>query len=328
MVRLNSEHLMELITDVLDYAKIESGKMNPTPVALTVNDQLLELSRMVRAQADAKGHVVRCRDASEEPAVQCDRRHFRQMMLNLLTNAIKYTPDGGTIEIWSEKGDAGLLKICVRDSGVGISEKDRSRVFTPFERLQHAYSSTQQGTGLGLSLTKRLAEINGGSVHFDSVVNVGTTFWIELPSTRAERALSTADQLPHHPVRSSGEQILIAGSGDEERILLSRYLRGLGYGVHMVEDERAARGILRTNTIALVIFGEGFRPEVAGTLANFVRDEQGARYIPVVLLTRNAFLVDVERYLREDIDRCLTKPVRLEELAVACRQAIDLTRGG
>ena len=326
MVKSNTSHLMELIGDVLDYAKLESGRMTPTLETLSVNDQLSEISKMVRANADSKKHTLRYREGTPPLFVRCDRRHFRQILLNLLTNAIKYTPDRGEIEVWSELGNRGGVRICVRDSGVGIPDDQRGKVFAPFERVAHEYASAQQGTGLGLSLTKRLAEVNGGSINFDSVIGYGTTFWIDLSAGEQSRHRVEQTPTPVAPARSSGDLILIVGPGDEERVLVARYLRNLGYEVHFAEHVASARNLLREKNIGLVLIGTGFVQSDPGPLASFVRNEQGSRYIPVVLLTRSAFLVDVERYLLEDVDRCLPKPVKLEEIALACQSALEATR--
>jgi signal transduction histidine kinase/CheY-like chemotaxis protein len=326
MVKSNTSHLMELIGDVLDFAKLESGRMSPTLETLSVNEQLAEITKMVRANADSKEHSLKLRESATGLFIRCDRRHFRQILLNLLTNAIKYTPDRGEVDVWSEVGTKGGVRICVRDSGVGIPDNQRSKVFAPFERIDHEYSSAQQGTGLGLSLTKRLAEVNGGEINFDSVPGYGTTFWVEFPASDQTRQTFAQPSVRVGPARNSGDNILIVGPGDEERVLVTRYLKNLGYEVHLAEGVGDAQPILRSKKIGLVLLGTGFVPSGQGPLGSFVRNEQGSRYIPVVLLTRSAFLVDVERYLLEDVDRCLSKPVKLEEIALACQSALEATR--
>jgi CheY-like chemotaxis protein/two-component sensor histidine kinase len=300
--------------------------MSPTLETLSVNEQLAEITKMVRANADSKEHSLKLRESATGLFIRCDRRHFRQILLNLLTNAIKYTPDRGEVDVWSEVGTKGGVRICVRDSGVGIPDNQRSKVFAPFERIDHEYSSAQQGTGLGLSLTKRLAEVNGGEINFDSVPGYGTTFWVEFPASDQTRQTFAQPSVRVGPARNSGDNILIVGPGDEERVLVTRYLKNLGYEVHLAEGVGDAQPILRSKKIGLVLLGTGFVPSGQGPLGSFVRNEQGSRYIPVVLLTRSAFLVDVERYILEDVDRCLSKPVKLEEIALACQSALEATR--
>lgn len=185
MIRTNGEHLLELINDVLDYAKIESGKIVPHRSDILLHEILKDLCGVVRQQAEGKSHRLVYVPNDEALAISCDRRHFRQMMINLLTNAIKYTPDGGTIEVWAERIPGQKVRINVKDSGVGIEASERSKVFSAFERVENSYSLVQEGSGLGMPLTKRLAEVNGGQINFDSVPQQGSRFWLIFPSIQA-----------------------------------------------------------------------------------------------------------------------------------------------
>ncbi len=325
MVKLNAEHLMELITDVLDYARVEAGALTPEPEVLSLAEQLAEVSNMVASQIAKKRQFIRCRPSSEAFGVCFDRRHLRQSLLNLLTNASKYTPEGGTIEVWVERAANDKFRICVRDSGIGIAEQDRGRVFAAFERLDHPYARAQAGTGLGLSLTKKLIELNGATIDFHSELGFGSTFWIDI--LRDESAAPVLSQQNDVSVPlASGERILMVSPEDEERIVVARYLRSIGYTILFASMEIEARQYLRAGGIALVLLTDRFVPTSGGRFASFVRDEEQDRHIPVLLLTRRAFLADVEHYLREDVDRCLPKPVRLAELARACRKALDYLR--
>lgn len=324
MVKTNAEHLMELITDVLDYARVEAGTLTPEPEVVSLAEQLAEVSNMVGSQVAKKRQSIRCRPSSEEFVARFDRRHLRQALLNLLTNASKYTPEGGTIEVWVERAANEMFRICVRDSGIGIAEQDRGRVFAAFERLDHPYARAQMGTGLGLSLTRKLVELNDATIDFHSELGFGSTFWIDVPRARAVGpVLSQRDDLSV-PI-ASGERILMVSPEDEERILVARYLRSIGYDILFASTENEARHYLRSGGVSLVLLTDRFVPTSGGRFASFVRDEERGRHIPVLLLTRRAFLADVERYLREDVDRCLPKPVRLAELARACQTALDYT---
>lgn len=330
MIKLHAEHLMELITDVLEYARIEAGTLKPDPQPLELEPQLVDLCAMITAQAAKKGVQVRLRPASEQSAVLFDRRHFRQVLVNLLTNACKYTPAGGRIEVWSERGDGERVRVCVRDSGIGIAPADRERVFTPFERLDHPYARAQDGTGLGLSLVQQLVQLNAASVGFESELGVGSTFWIEvgLASAASVTSAATANMTSSQDrPQLRGERVLLVGAPDDaEEVLLARYLRSLGCEVVVVGNEHEARRAIRAHVPALVLITDAFRPSSGARLASFVRDEERAGHIPVLLLTRRAFLTDVEQFLRQDVDRCLAKPVRLAELARACQNALDLSR--
>jgi CheY-like chemotaxis protein len=278
---------------------------------------------MVRSQAAKKQQSVRCRPSSEQFPVRFDRRHLRQALLNVLTNASKYTPEGGTIEVWVERAADDTFRVCVRDSGIGIAEEDRGRVFAAFERLDHPYARSQMGTGLGLSLTKKLLAFNGATIDFHSELGFGSTFWIEVP--REEAIPVRSEREDESAPRASGERVLMVSPEDEERILVARYLRSLGYEILFASTEIEARQYLRSGGVSLVLLTDRFVPMSGDRFASFVRDEERDSHIPVLLLTRRAFLADVERYLREEVDRCLPKPVRLAELARACRAVLDFT---
>jgi signal transduction histidine kinase len=181
-----------LIGDVLDYARIEAGKLAPKKKNISVGEILKDVTNIVRFQADQKHIDVSYIESTEVLAVSVDRKHFRQVLINLLTNAVKYTPDGGKIEVWAERAPSQLIRINVKDSGVGIDPSQRDKVFAPFERLNHSYSRQQAGVGLGLSLAKRLAEINGGSLDFESKLGTGSRFWVLLKSAEVD-ALDKGD---------------------------------------------------------------------------------------------------------------------------------------
>jgi signal transduction histidine kinase/CheY-like chemotaxis protein len=327
MVKLNAEHLMELITDVLDYSRVEAGTLTPHPEVLSLAAQVGEVSNMVGSQAAKKHQYIRCRPSSEEFAVRFDRRHLRQSLLNVLTNAIKYTPEGGTVEVWIERVANSMFRICVRDSGIGIGQQDRGRVFAAFERLDHPYARAQMGTGLGLSLTRKLIELNGATIDFHSELGFGSTFWIDVPREESVAPVLSQREDLSVPL-ASGERILMVSPEDEERVLVARYLRSVGYDILFASTESEARQYLRSGGVSLVLLTDRFVPTSGGRFASFVRDEERDRHIPVLLLTRRAFLADVEHYLREDVDRCLAKPVRLSELALACRTSLDYTGRG
>lgn len=323
MVRSNGEHLLELINDVLDYAKVESGKITPNPSEVVVNDLLKDLAGVVRAQAEAKGHQLTVRRSEEVLTLTCDRRHIRQMLINLLTNAIKYTPNGGAIEIWAERIPGGKIKINVRDSGVGIEETDRHKVFAPFERIQNAYSLAQVGTGLGMPLTKRLAEVNGGTVDFASTPGKGSHFWLVFRAAEYNPAAveEKGEEQPH--AKGQGELILLAESDGGERKMVVRYLTHIGFRVMAVANKLEFQHYLREQKVDLVVLDNKIIDNPDEDLLKDVRNNAKSARLPLVLLSSRAFVFDIEKYLRAGVDRCLSKPISLKELGLICRSLID-----
>ncbi|RMG43619.1 MAG: response regulator [Candidatus Dadabacteria bacterium] len=324
MVRSNGEHLLDLINDVLDYAKVESGRIVPNPVEIRVDDLLKDIGGVVRSQADAKSHKLVVKNTDEILAICVDKRHIRQMLINLLTNAIKYTPDGGEIELWAERTPGNKIKICVKDTGVGIEESERHKVFSAFERIDHAYSINQMGTGLGMPLTKKLAEVNGGMIDFQSRPGKGSTFWLVFPAAQYDASLARAEEEEQEiEVQGNGEVILLVEKEEGERRMLARYLSHIGFQVIPAAERVEAMDIIRSREINLAIVDNASVDKSENSIVTSIRDKEAGDRIPVVLLSSRAFVFDIEKYLKSGIDRCLIKPVELKKLALACRELID-----
>lgn len=319
MVKVNSAHLLDLINDVLDYAKAEAGKVTPKPEALDVGELLRQTVGMIRAQADQKHHKLEVVPPLPGIFINADKRHARQILINLLTNAVKYTPDGGKIRVGSDRAPAGRISMWVEDSGIGIADEQRSKVFSAFERIESGYAARQNGTGLGLSLTKKLVELNGGGIDFRSVEGSGTTFEVILPAAVAPDAETSAVHGSDVVViAGGGETVILVNRNVDEAALVHRYLKSNGFKVIELSDEDLSD---RKNDLGarVLIVGEDTRSD-PDELRRLVQSVNG---IPTVILTNNAFTADVEDYMRMGFARCVARPVQLQELARAC---IELMR--
>jgi two-component system cell cycle sensor histidine kinase PleC len=181
---LNSgQHLLALINDVLDMSKIEAGKMNLRFEPVSLDDVAEDALRLVRNRAEAAGLSLRL-DFNDLPEVEADYRAIKQVLLNLLSNAIKFTPRGGLITVHAERRDDPLgerVRISVQDTGIGIPPDDLARLAKPFEQIESQHAKTQQGTGLGLALTKSLVEMHGGLLDLRSAPGQGTSATFSLP---------------------------------------------------------------------------------------------------------------------------------------------------
>lgn len=325
MVHSNGEHLLELINDVLDYAKVEAGKISPNRVDIDLHDLLKDVCNVVRAQADVKGHRLILKSCEDVLVVSCDRRHARQMIINLLTNAIKYTQDGGVIEVWSERAPGGKIKVHVKDSGVGIDEIERDKVFAPFERLENSYSLNQIGTGLGMSLTKRLAEVNGASIDFTSSPGNGSDFWLLFQGVKASTAIKQDVIYQPMTFKGKGEVILLVEKDDGERTMMAKYLSHNGFKIATADNKRSALDIFKSRKIDLAIIDNATVDDLKDDMVRSIRNTTAGGSIPIVLVSSRAFVFDIERYLKTGIDRCLVKPIKLSELGMICRQLLDGT---
>ncbi len=183
-------HLLALINEVLDISRIESGRLALSLEPVLIGELLQETLIMVQPQAAAAQVILTADAAFGDPRlVIADRQRLKQVLLNLLSNAVKYNRAGGSVRIDVQAGEQSRIRIRVSDTGTGISPEKMKLLFSPFERLG-AEQTEVEGTGIGLVLSKRLVEIMEGSIGVESQVNVGTTFWIELPG-----AVSPEDSL-------------------------------------------------------------------------------------------------------------------------------------
>jgi len=328
MVRGNGEHLLELINDVLDYAKVESGRVTPQKVPILIEELLKDIVGVVRAQAEAKNHKLIYKSSDEALALSCDRRHIRQMLINMLTNAIKYTPDGGTIEIWAERVPVNKIRINVKDTGIGIEESNRHKVFAAFERIENAYSIQQVGAGLGMPLTKRLAEANGGLIDFRSAPNKGSHFWLLFPAIEYTASMLREETKAPSTANGKGEVILLVEKDEGERNMLARYLSHIGFKIAAASSHIEAMELLRSHMIQLALIDNDAADNQHEDLISQIREKDKGTRIPILLLSSRAFAFDIEKYLKAGIDRCLVKPVELKGLGIACRELLDGTFSG
>jgi two-component system cell cycle sensor histidine kinase PleC len=193
---LNSgQHLLALINDILDMSKIEAGKMNLRFEPLALGEVAEDALRLVRNRAEAAGLALRLDFADELPEVEADYRAIKQVLLNLLSNAVKFTPRGGLITVRAERRDDPLgerVRVSVQDTGIGIPPEDLARLARPFEQIEGQHTKTQQGTGLGLALTKSLVEMHGGLLDLRSAPGQGTSATFTLPVSQASALLAKA----------------------------------------------------------------------------------------------------------------------------------------
>jgi len=181
----SGHHLLALINDVLDLAKIEAGGLELRETDVNLESLIAETLRMMDAKAIGAGVTLKCETSKDLPAVRADERALKQVLLNLLSNALKFTPLGGEIIAFAFLERDGAAAFGVRDTGVGISEDDQSRVFEKFGQGRHDIVTMEKGTGLGLAIVKGLVAVHGGEVTLVSRVGDGTSVTIRLPNERS-----------------------------------------------------------------------------------------------------------------------------------------------
>jgi len=185
-INSSGTHLLSLINDILDIAKIESGKMEIAPSMFDARSAIDGVLNVIQARAREKRHAVTVSIADDFDGVYSDERAFRQIVINLVSNAVKFTPDGGRIEIALRRTSNGGCELCVSDNGPGIPAMLLEQIFMPFNQVDNRYSRQAGGTGLGLSLVRGLAELHGGRAWIDSDVGRGVRAFVYLPGAPRE----------------------------------------------------------------------------------------------------------------------------------------------
>jgi signal transduction histidine kinase len=280
---LNSgRHLLQLINDILDLAKVEAGPVELMRNTFSVSKALSEVQTVVKTLANRKNISLEVAVVSDLPALFADEAKFKQVMYNLLSNAIKFTPDGGKVFVTAATQNATnadaspaveSLRVAVADTGIGIKAKDQERVFNEFEQVDSSYGRQQQGTGLGLALTRKLVEMHGGHICVESegVEGKGSTFTFLIP-------IATAEDDPTQPTdkRDSRDDtirplVLVVTNDDIHQRLVSQYLSGVGYEIVVASETAAMIAALKARRpYAVVIDREmgsmGDRPVGAGQL--------------------------------------------------------------
>jgi signal transduction histidine kinase len=179
-IRSSGSHLLTLINDILDLSKIEAGRMELEAAPFSLVAALNNAVTLVRERAQSHGIKLELEVSPELDTVVADERKVKQVVVNLLANAVKFTPDGGRVTLRAARED-GQIRLAVHDTGIGIAREDQERIFDEFQQASHQSEKSREGTGLGLSLSKRMVELHGGTITVDSAPGKGSTFTVALP---------------------------------------------------------------------------------------------------------------------------------------------------
>jgi signal transduction histidine kinase/ActR/RegA family two-component response regulator len=308
------DHLLTLINEILDLAKVESGTVALSMEPVGLDDIVLECRAMIEPIAAARG----VRAVFPGPAgrmVRADRTRLKQVLLNLLSNAVKYNREGGEAVLACLPGAPGRLRLSVRDTGLGLSREQLGHLFEPFNRLGQE-KGTQEGTGIGLVLTRRLVEMMGGEIAVESSAGVGSVFSIELDAAVPPTLAVPAQQAARasQPVREGGQSHLLLYIEDNPANLrLVEEIVRLRADLRLVSapDARLGIDLARAHQPEIILMDLNL-PGMGGLEAlRVLRADPRTADIPVIALTANAMPRDVERGLAAGFFRYLTKPINI-----------------
>ncbi|MBI2725065.1 MAG: response regulator [Polaromonas sp.] len=319
-------YLLDLINEILDLALIESGKLSLSLEPVSLAEVMHECETMIESQADKRGISVNFPKFSQPCFVKADRTRLKQVLINLLSNAIKYNTERGSVVLTCSESSPEHIRISVEDTGAGLGPEQIGQLFQPFNRLGQQ-TSAEQGTGIGLVMTKRLVELMGGAIGVESVPGKGSTFWIDMNVT--------ADRQP------SAELIDLALASRPLPAVLAHartvlYVEDNPANLMLVEDLIARRPDLRLLSARDGISGIAIAkaslpdfilmdinlPGISGiTALKILREDPLTAHIPVVALSANAMPRDIEKGLEAGFFRYLTKPIKINEFM----ETLDMT---
>ena len=326
-------YLLELINEILDLALIESGKLSLSMEPIALPEVLLDCRAMIDPQAQKSAIRISFPQFNAPCFVNADRTRVKQVIVNLMSNAIKYNRVGGTVDVTCKTVAPQRLRISVRDTGEGLSTEKLTQLFQPFNRLGQEVGA-EEGTGIGLVVSKRLVELMGGEIGAQSIVGSGSVFWFELNLVAA----------PQFAANSDAPLMLL-----QAQVELGLALRTLLY----VEDNRAnmelvAQLIARRPDMRLLSARDGMQgitlarihqpkvilmdinlPGISGLQAlKILRDDPATRHIPVLAISANAMPHDIEKGLQAGFFRYLTKPIKVNEFMEVLDLALEFAQAG
>jgi signal transduction histidine kinase/ligand-binding sensor domain-containing protein/CheY-like chemotaxis protein len=322
IINRSGEHLLTLINDVLDMAKIDAGRVVIENAPLDLRDLISGVMDLMRLRAGEKGlELSTVETAGFCQFIEADGEKLRQVLINLVGNAVKYTERGSVIlQVGSEPAQGPQnckLLIEVQDTGIGIASNEQARIFEPF--VQAGKLSAQKGTGLGLAITKKFVELMGGTIQLESARGKGSLFRVEIPVRKAERSEMAASMVQRGRITGlkPGQpeyRMLIVEDQLENWLLLQRLLENVGFHVQVAED--GTGGIERFQTwLPHFVWMDWRLPGMDGLeVTRRIRELDGGRDVKIVILSAFAFTAYRNEAFAAGVDDFISKPFQAEEI--------------
>jgi PAS domain S-box-containing protein len=322
-------YLLELINGVLDLASIESGKLSLLMESVSLPDVLLDCQTMMDLKAQQSGITLTFPICGKPCLVAADRTRLKQVLVNLLSNAIKYNRPNGSVSVSCSKPDPERMRISVEDNGPGLSPEKLAQLFQPFNRLGQE-NGAQEGTGIGLVVSKRLVELMGGEIGVQCTLGKGCVFWFELMLANASKLeLGATDKSATTAVlapRSLAQHTLLYIEDNPANMALVAQLLERRSGMHLLGAPDAMQGITlaQLHQPQLILMDINL-PGINGLQAlKMLHDDPSTRHIPVLAISANAMPRDIEKGLDAGFFAYLTKPIKVPEFMAAIDRGLEL----
>ncbi|HKI53128.1 MAG TPA: ATP-binding protein [Anaerolineales bacterium] len=336
IIESSGRHLLELINDVLDLSKIEAGQFDVYPQVVDVNALCRSSLSFVKEQAMRKSITLNFKEDDHVANIYADSRRTKQILVNLLTNAVKFTPERGEVNLQvlaDEEQD--LIQFSVRDNGIGIAEDDLKRLFQPFVQVDSKLNRQFEGTGLGLSLVQKLTDLHGGSMSVESEVGKGSNFMVNLPWRKEivtqQEIIGAGGEIkpPERSTQSSEEPskrgiVLLAEDNMANILTIGEYVESRGYEVVVAHDGKEA--LEKAEEVSPGIILMDIQMPVIDGLEAIRRLRAMPRFksTPIIALTALAMPGDRERCLEAGANEYMSKPVSLKSLVKTINDLLQL----
>ncbi|MDX2097405.1 MAG: ATP-binding protein, partial [Leptolyngbyaceae cyanobacterium bins.59] len=326
-INRSGAHLLELINDILDVAKIESGQTKLECVPMVIAPLCQDSLAFVTQQALKKNIQLEIQLSPQLPVISVDERRIRQVLINLLNNAVKFTPEGGHITLEASATGNGFVRIAVTDTGIGIAPHHIKQLFRPFIQVNTALNRQYEGTGLGLALVKRIVELHGGQVGLTSEVGVGSCFTIDLPCEALTPDFSGLEPLGEGSNASfshwqKAPLVLLAEDNEANINMISSYLIAKGCRVQVARDGQQAIDLAQAELPDIILMDIQM-PGIDGLEAmQQIRRNPALQSTPIIAITALAMIGDCERCLAAGASHYLSKPLSLRELLLIIQESL------
>ena len=321
-------HLLKLIEEILDLAKIESGKLSLSPESVSLAEVMAECQVMVEGQAQKRSIQMTFPRFDIPCYVHADRIRLKQILINFLSNAIKYNCEQGQIEVKYSAIPAGRIHVSIRDTGAGLPPEKLVQLFQPFNRLGQE-NSGKEGTGIGLLVAKKLIELMGGAIGVESTVGVGSVFWFELMAAANPQfagGRSDSQWSARTPLQNGTRvHILLYVEDNPANLKLIEQLVARRTDLALLTAVTGNLGIelARTNRPEVILMDINL-PDIDGyEVLKILRSDPATAHTPVLAISANALPRDIERGLAAGFFRYLTKPIKVNELMEALDVALE-----
>ncbi|MDR2892512.1 MAG: response regulator [Deltaproteobacteria bacterium] len=330
-IGISSQHLLGLISDVLDFSKIEEGKMVLEEKTFDIASLLDNLISQFMPQAKEK-NIAMTREKTLEGSYTGDATRLSQVLMNLVSNAVKFTPAGGrvtlTVEETGRQADRAIVRFSVRDTGIGITQDFKARLFKPFEQQEPSISRKYGGTGLGLAISRRIVEMMGGDIKVESTVGEGARFYFSIVLGVAPDKQEDISETDDIQLDFSGSTLLLVDDVEINREIVMALLDGTGIRFDCAENGLDAVEMIRKSAPGhyLLVFMDVQMPVMDGLeAAREIRalDHPDAKTLPIIAMTANAFKEDVNDAVNAGMDGHISKPVQYDAIISAIRHVLE-----